>query len=72
MGWDAIHPAPREQMTRYNGRRWRMCVYEVQPREGLTWGGFVEDSRHYLGSTGPCRSRRAALIEAAKIIAKEA
>lgn len=55
------------QMTTYNGRRYRMCVYRTA---GTGWGGFVESSRYYEGGTRAWPSRRLAMLEAARIVAR--
>jgi hypothetical protein len=65
------------QMTRYNGRRYRVCVYSTYDTASpiataTSWVGFVESPRYYLGGTGCHGSRRAALIAAARIVATDA
>jgi hypothetical protein len=59
-----------KQYTRHNGRRYRMCVYPVLVEGGTGWGGFVESSRHYEGGTHAWPTRRQAMIEAARIVAR--
>jgi hypothetical protein len=58
-----------QQFTTYNGKRYRVCVYECA---GDTWGGFVEDRRYYLGGTGVWPTRAAAMLAAARIVAEDA
>lgn len=57
------------QFTTYNGRRYRMCAY---PIAAGGWSGFVESRRYYEGGTGAWSTRRAAMLAAARIVARDA
>lgn len=67
-----MEPSLRKQFTTYNGRRYRMCVYQVgvPPHSEPGWAGFAEDSRVYLGGTGHLPSRALAMLAVARIISR--